>query len=270
METNTITYLLLSLLFWLFVVCCLFLIRMFVVRRFCAFVVFVAFLVFVVCCLRRCCRRCCRRRCCCCRCFGGECAGNFDEFCTMQVKSLSPLFFGGLPFPTARVKTGAFVQAESFFGVKLNYHHSKYETLFQTLLMTETWLQAKQTRHAKRFDGAPSGSVLFVSMTRRWGPSYCVSHECLNGPVNFWRRNKEVNFISFDMPRPQDAARNSARAGLWLQIRWDPLNPATTSMALLQMITSLGALAAPVDASSKLCLGTITKPHKSLCPIRSI
>ena len=155
METNTITDLLLSLLFWLFVVCCLFLIRMFVVRRFCAFVVFVAFLVFVVCCLRRCCRRCCRRRCCCCRCFGGECAGNFDEFCTLQVKSLWPLFFGGLPFPTACVKTGAFVQAESFFGVKLNYHHSKYETLFQTLLVTETWLQAKQTRHAKRFDGAP-------------------------------------------------------------------------------------------------------------------
>lgn len=72
-------------------------------------VVFVAFLVFVVCCLRRCCRR----RCCCCRCFGGECAGNFDEFCTLQVKSLWPLFFGGLPFPTACVKTGAFVRRKA-------------------------------------------------------------------------------------------------------------------------------------------------------------
>jgi len=44
--------------------------------------------------------------------------------------------------------TSSLDQAESFFGVKLNYHHSKYETLFQTLLMTEfceSWTLAADT-----------------------------------------------------------------------------------------------------------------------------
>ena len=64
--------------------------------------------------------------------------------------------------------TLCFLEAEIFYGVKLNYHHNKYETLFRTLLARDTCRQ-KAVAVATSTSQEADGNLRFVfGVLRKW------------------------------------------------------------------------------------------------------